>query len=428
MSSGDAGREKVTSRRRFIKWAGTLAVAGLVGMQLEAAVGGLIGSAHKAAGPAGVDTTVTATEVSIATDYETMTELATVTSTETETTTAYDPQTNADAAVASRPQAALPAEGSFSIFWITDTQFLAESNPALYKLMCNWIVSNWAEYNGKLVMHTGDMVQNGDVQQEWGNASDAHLVFLQNRIPYTWCAGNHDDYRRDDPNSGWAGNIWAPAFDPVQVEPYINSFGYTKWVGSYRSGMNTALTFGANGLDFLVISIEWNAPPEALRWAEGILDDPAYAGYNAIVAPHAYIDAFGLDDDGRWGAVMADFVNGLVPILDSHPNVFLTLNGHFATDSGYNTPTPVNGRNELMFDRQDCTDNPGDPVGRGVDPSASTTGDGDKAGGATVTILNFDTEQNLIHVSTYDAYTQQWRIDRANQYTVKMFPRSPSGT
>jgi peptidoglycan hydrolase-like protein with peptidoglycan-binding domain len=113
--------------------------------------------------------------------------------------------------------------------------------------------------------------------------------------------------------------------------------------------------------------------------------------------------------------------------MDAHPNVFLTLNGHFATDSGYNTPSPVNGRNQLMFDRQDCCDYPGDPTGRGVDVTLSSTPDADKVGGATVTILNFDTDNNQIHVSTYDVYTGQWRVEPANQYTVTMFTNSLPG-
>ena len=50
--------------------------------------------------------------------------------------------------------------------------------------------------------------------------------------------------------------------------------------------------------------------------------------------------------------------------MDAHSsNVFLTLNGHYATDCGYSTSAPINNQNLLMFDRQDCTDNEGDPTG-----------------------------------------------------------------
>ena len=346
-----------------------------------------------------------------------------------------------DANASVTPGGTPPAPGSFSIFWITDTQFLSESNPALYKMMNNWIVENWAAYNGKIVIHTGDMVQTGNVENEWANANDAMSVLLQNGIPYTWCAGNHDDLVQDSEASGWKGNIWgSPAFDPVSVSNAVNGnsyplgiytkgyqppkAGYASWVGDYHNGMNTALSFTANGLNFLVINIEWNADPTVLGWAGGILANPLYANYNVIMAPHAYVDAYGLTNDARWGATLATFVDGLTSLMDANPNIFLTLNGHFATDSGYNTPSPVNGRSQLMFDRQDCCDYPNDSIGRGVDATATTTVDGDKVGGATVTILNFDTGYNQIHVSTYDVYAHQWRLEPPNQYSVPMFTNS----
>jgi hypothetical protein len=352
--------------------------------------------------------------------------------------TLIKPGANASAAPTGTP----PAAGSFSIFWITDTQFLSESNPALYKMMNNWIIENWAAYNGKIVIHTGDMVQTGNQEDEWANANDAMSVFLQNGIPYTWCAGNHDDLVQDIASSGWKGNVWgSPALDPVSVSKAVNEAyplgiytkgyqplkaDYAKWVGDYHNGMNTALSFTANGLNFLVINIEWNADPTVLNWASGILANPLYANYNVIMAPHAYIDPYGLLNDPRWGVTLASFVKGLTALMDANPNVFLTLNGHFATDSGYNTPAPVNGRSQLMFDRQDCCDYPNDQTGRAVDAATSTTVDADKVGGATVTILNFDTSNNLIHVSTYDVYAHLWRLEPPNQYSVPMFTNSTS--
>jgi len=352
--------------------------------------------------------------------------------------------TTANASTSATPVGTPPAVNSFSIFWITDTQFLSESNPALFKMMNNWIVNNWDAYNGKLVIHTGDMVQTGNVQHEWENANDAMTVFLDNAIPYTWCAGNHDNMVLGDESSGWSGNLWGgPAFDPVAVSKIVNGGEYptgyytngysspkntnAKWVGDYHSGMDTALSFTANGFDFLVINIEWNADATVLDWVGEILDDQAYASHNVIIAPHAYIDAWGVIDDARWGPTLASFVKGLTPLLDAHPSVFLTLNGHFATESGYNLPAPIHGRNQLMFDRQDCCDLPNGLTGRGVDETDSSTSDGDKVGGATVTILNFDTTNNQILVSTYDVYTGQWRVDPPNQYAITMFTNPPAG-
>jgi len=151
------------------------------------------------------------------------------------------------------------------------------------------------------------------------------------------------------------------------------------------------------------------------------LDDPNFGDYHVIVAPHAYIDAYGSLNDPRWGATLADFNLGLTKLLDDHSsNVFLTINGHFATECGYNTLLPINNRNQLMFDRQDCADAPRDELGRGVDNGPPN--DADKVGGATVTVLTFEPVVNQIRASTYDVYRAKWRTTSTEQYAIRMFP------
>jgi len=303
----------------------------------------------------------------------------------------------------------------FTVFWMTDTQYLSETNPALFSNMTGWIAKNWTALNGKMVVHTGDLVQTGDLLQEWVNADAAMKVLRDNGIPYLWCAGNHDDIIQDDPTAGWAGSQF-DSFNPTVVSSKVNGVSYAKWAGDYRSGMNTAVAFSAGGLKFLTVNIEWNAPPDALAWFEKLLDSQEYASHYVIVAPHAYEDAFGSTNDARWGPVLEDFRQSLTDIMDRHTgNIFLTLNGHFATDSGYHTPKPVNGRNQLMFDRQESTDNPNDPLD-------SSVRDVLKVGGATVTILVFDTVQNTVNVSTYDVSSGQYRLGPLDLYSFPMLP------
>jgi hypothetical protein len=290
-------------------------------------------------------------------------------------------------------------------------------------MMTTWIVNNWKAFNGKLVIHTGDLVQTGDQQVEWNNAEEAMSILTNAGIPYSWCAGNHDDLVGGDPTSGWMGNQWTSAFNPATMSTKINALKYTSWAGDYHQGMNTAVTFTANGLNFLVINVEWDAGPDVVNWVSSLLDNPVYSDYHVIVAPHAYVDAWGLLDDPRWGPTLGDFTNGLTAVLDQHSsNVFLTLNGHFATDQGYNTPMPTKFRNLLMFDRQDCRDTDDSPTGRGADEPSSSYPDSDKVGGSTVMILTFDPGHNQISAKTYDVYTGQWREDEYEQYTFSMFP------
>jgi hypothetical protein len=397
METSDDAEDKKLSRRRFIKMAGGSIAAGTAALALGSAAGGILKPhpEHATSGPGS-----RAAETRGARSGSTPSSLSEST--------------------AARPAEALP-ERAFSIFWITDTQFLSESNPALFRQLSNWIVENWARYNGKLVIHTGDIVQDGPNEEEWYNADEAMTILLTNNIPYTWCAGNHDDFVNGDATSGWKGSQFADSLNPSVVSRQVNALPYAHWVGDYHEGMNTAVSFSASGLDFLVINVEWNAQPDVLKWAGSILDDPAYANHNVIMAPHAYVDANGSLDNSRWIGQLADFISGFTALIDAHsPNVFLTLNGHFATECGYNTPQPINNRNQLMFDRQDCGDWSGDQTGRGVDNPPDN--DTDKVGGVTATVLTFDIINNQIRAKTYDLYTGKWRTHSTEEYSVVMFP------
>lgn len=398
----DTGEKKL-SRRRFIKWAGTSLAVGTSAVAL--------GSSLLKPKPAEA-----AQQPSVGSYIESSTSTSTTGGATSSPTT---PPT---------PAPPIPAEAlsedAFSIFWVTDTQFLSESNPALYKMVNNWIVDNWSRFNGKMVVHTGDVVQTGAVVEEWINADDAMSILVKNGIPYVWCAGNHDDLVPDEATSGWIGNLQTASFQPSVASQVVNAVPYATWVGDFHEGMNTAATFSASGLDFLVICVEWNAQSDALQWVESILEDPTYANYQVIMAPHAYINPWGSLNDPRWGAQLAEFIAGLTTLMDAHSsNVFLTLNGHFATETGYYTPQPINGRNELMYDRQDCADNPGDKFGRGVDnPPDSDT---DKVGGSTLMVLTFEPSLNQIKAKTYDIYQGRWRSTPTEEYAVVMFPNAP---
>ena len=440
MSESDDSRKR-TSRRRFIKWTGVLAGLALVSAVAGAAASGIlernatletdISAETITANP--LTTTVTKTETAMSTQDVNVTEDHLLTSTETKTATLTRTvsRTVTETTTLSQSTAvtSLPTgpQAPFSIFWITDTQFLSEMNPALFGETTNWIVNQWGPYNGKLVIHTGDIVQTGAHKTEWANANNAMSVFLQNGIPYTWCAGNHDDFVGSDTTSGWIGNTNAAAFDPVFVSNQVNLAQNAAWVGDYHDGTNTAIAFTANGLNFLVINLEWNAQPDTMKWAGGILDDPTYKDYHAIVAAHVYVNALGFALDYTNHVDLTTFINGLKSLIDSHSNVFLTLNGHYATECGYNSSSPINSRNELMFDRQDCTDAPNSLLGRGLDPTA-TVSDSLRVGGSTVTILTCDTVNNRVDVRTYDVNTGEWRTDEYEQYSFAMFPALSSAT
>lgn len=84
----------------------------------------------------------------------------------------------------------------------------------------------------------------------------------------------------------------------------------------------------------------------------------------------------------------------------------------------------VNNRNELMFDRQDCSDDPGEASGRGAD--STPIEDSHRVGGSTITVLTFSPGTNRIRASTYDLYKGEWRNKPTESHVVQMFATGPS--
>jgi len=93
----------------------------------------------------------------------------------------------------------LASESTFSVIWITDTQYLLQTYPSDFDNTCNWIISNKDTYNIKIVVHTGDIVNTASDLDQWENANHSMGMLLDNGIPYCWDAGNHDD------QSAWNG-------------------------------------------------------------------------------------------------------------------------------------------------------------------------------------------------------------------------------
>jgi len=277
--------------------------------------------------------------------------------------------------------ATTPSVDKFSIIWITDTQYLSESHPTYYNSLCRWIVENRETYNVKMVIHTGDMVEDEFNQTHWTNANHAMSLLLDNDVPYCWDAGNHD-YN----TTYWIGNQYT-AFNPTVMA----SKSY--WVGDKFNGQNTAVHFAVSGENFLVLNIAYQANETAVVWCNQILD--SYPDSHAIVATHMYLNTTGGygakgKDNLTWASNFKDIV------LDTHANVFLTLSGHYYPTSG--SRTQVGGRQELMFNRQV------------VDS---------EMGAASLRILTFDLKEGLIEVKTFVIYANNFLADSNNQFTLE---------
>jgi len=270
--------------------------------------------------------------------------------------------------------ASADSPSSFSIIWITDTQYLSESHPEYYGALCRWIVDNKDTYNVKMVVHTGDLVNQEGNRTQWASANQSMSILLANGVPYCWNAGNHD-YNA----TCWIGNQFS-AFNPqmMQAKPY--------WVSDAFDGMNTAVRFDVAGWDCLIVNIAYNANDTVLAWANNLLDSNPQS--HVIVAMHAYINRYCQYDS--WAT---NFKNS---VLDIHTNVFLTLSGHYYPTSG--NRTCVGNRDELLFNQQDTYE---------------------QTGAASARILTFDIATGTVTVQTYVLNASQFLQDPDNNFTLE---------
>ncbi len=276
-------------------------------------------------------------------------------------------------------------EGNFSIIWITDTQYLSESHPTYFDSLCRWIVNNAETYNVKMVVHTGDLVEDEWNTTQWANANHSMSILLDAGIPYCWNAGNHD-YNE----TYWIGNQFS-AFNPVVLAEK------SYWINDKFDGQNTAVTFTVSNKNFLIVNIANEANDAALSWANDLLNDSPES--SAIVATHFYVN--------RTGGYEPWATNFRRSVLATHSNVFLTLSAHVYPLASSGIRTQVGDRHELVFNRQE-KDN--------------------YMGAASLRILTFDLTKGIVDVRTFYLYSNMYLTDANNQFTLETAFRNDSAS
>jgi hypothetical protein len=289
-----------------------------------------------------------------------------------------------------------PSLYNFSIMQITDTQFLSSMYPNLYNSLCKWIVNYSGTYNLKMVVHTGDIVDQYYDSSQWVNANASMNILTKGGVPYLWCAGNHDQNGFSDPGSGWVGNQYS-AFD---TNSYNNK---SYWVSDDIQGKNTAVKFSVGNYNFLIIDLESMANNTAISWATNLLNLYSAKNYNIIVCTHAFLNQDGGFDNGL--PQDTAWETNLQNLLNNYPNVFMTLNGH-AGDTKLSFHNTVNGRTQIHWDWQ-TPDN--------------------ETGACAVRIYSFNLNTNAVAVSTYSVNDNQWYDNSlGNNFTfspnLKSFP------
>jgi hypothetical protein len=279
----------------------------------------------------------------------------------------------------------------FTLVNLPDTQYYScECNggvPETFTAQTSWIVQEREALNVACVAHVGDIVDHGDsYEEEWINA-DAALSLLEDPqttglaegIPYSVAVGNHDQ--------GGGGAAGPTEFfnQYFGVERFEDRGYYGGHFGDDND--NHYILFTAGGLDFVVLSLEYDTVPDGdvLDWAGDVLDE--HSDRRAILISH-YL----LGTDGAFSS------QGLLTYeaLKNHPNLFLMMAGHLTGESARVDTHEGNSVYTLLADYQ-FRDNGGD---------------------GWLRILEFSPSDDEIHVQTWSPTRGEFETDTDSEFVL----------
>ena len=179
-------------------------------------------------------------------------------------------------------------EGTFSVVVIPDTQHYrrlkqderAWENPT-FEAYTRWIAANIQRQRIVFVSHVGDIVDLNE-RPQWKVARRC-MDQLHGRVPYGISVGNHDMVSSGD------SSLFQELFPKSRFVEF-------DWYGGAFAGMpdskspvsvnnaNSFQLFSAEGLRFIFLHLECNAPDDVLDWASELLQK--HSDRRAIITTH----------------------------------------------------------------------------------------------------------------------------------------------
>lgn len=303
--------------------------------------------------------------------------------------------------------AATVKTGDFSLAIIPDTQYyLAQAQLGgtfeMFRAQIEWIQKNQVKENIAYVAHMGDITEHGDnpvtARSEWYMAKTA-LYGLENpvSIPYGLAIGNHDQFPAQHAVTGTT-NFYNRYFGVSHFE------GRPYYGGHYGASNDSHYDlFSADGLDFIVLYLEFDAHNEDRTnlsgWANDILKQ--YASRKAIVVSHSLIHFNPVKGSNIPQAPFNAEGKAVYESLKTNPNVFMMLCGHVG-DNGEGYRTDVYNGHTIKTFLNDYQSRP-------------------NGGHGLMRLYTFSVKKNELRVKTFSPYFKEEETDGDSQFTVPLF-------
>ncbi|MDM1096595.1 metallophosphoesterase [Myroides odoratimimus] len=207
----------------------------------------------------------------------------------------------------------LDQPNSWSMILIPDIQNYSKysQNQPILDLINRWIEANIDQLNIKIVLCTGDLVEQDDVilpglngnlssKQQW-EFIDKSFTILDHKIPYILATGNHD-YTIDSKGTRTTQyDKYFPITKNYLNQKHLVQHGLNEH--NLPTLTNAMYEFkGINNKDYLIVNLEYAPRNTTLNWANEILKFKQYENHQIVLLTHAYLNRNDtrLEGDNKW--------------------------------------------------------------------------------------------------------------------------------
>ncbi len=283
----------------------------------------------------------------------------------------------------------LGAGDDFTIVVLPDTQVYTIQGKGFehfYYDQTRWVRNHRKDYNIVAVIHNGDIVNNGDSKPYQWTVADKAMSKLEtpeddlpDGVPYGLSVGNHDQTPNGTPDNTLSFNKY------FGVDRFA---GRAYYGGHYKKDNDENwVTFSAGGLDFVLVSLQYNLDPDPAvqAWARSIFD--MYPRSFGILNSH-YI----LTHTGTFGVQGKAIYNA----LRDAENVQLMTCGHIGAEARRTDVYKGHAIHSMLADYQ------------------FETG----GGSAKMRIWEFSPKANELTVRTYSPSLDKWYTGKNSEFTL----------
>ena len=198
----------------------------------------------------------------------------------------------------------------FTLAWESDTQYY-NANPDFYKhqeAIHEYLLTQRDATNLQYLTHTGDIVDDSRVVDQWTRADAAYRGLDDAGLPYGVLAGNHDvDQMSNDYTaySQWFGEA-RYADNPWYGGSHLDNRGHYDLIS-------------AGGIDFIQVYMGWAPGDAEIAWMNEVLAQ--YPERKAILNLHEYMLT-----TGGLGPVPQRIYD---EVIATNPNVMMVMSGHY---------------------------------------------------------------------------------------------------